>query len=215
MSVHHVHCTEGVTRSEGRQGANEVSDGIGVGGGSGDVTGDGDGAGTRTRAEAGERTQDGNGDGSGDGAGTRVETRERTQDGNGDESGDGNESSSGGGNGDGNGNGNEGGIEECGGEATKREKPLKSCRCNVGNGGDSGCLFVLLFISHQLLIHYKPRQRRQESVGSGAADSDNLENSKEAEREAQCTRGISKNCTRGESAPPLSRLIKGFRSKYY
>ena len=67
----HAHCTEGMTASEGREGANWV------GGGNGDVNGDGDGAGTGTGVEASERKKYGNG------------ARGRTQDGNGDGSGDG------------------------------------------------------------------------------------------------------------------------------
>ena len=77
-----AHRTEGVTGSEGREGANEGGGGIGVeggngdgngvGGGNGDVNGhgDGDGAGAGTGVEVNEGVQDGNGDGSGDGAGT-------------------------------------------------------------------------------------------------------------------------------------------------
>ena len=105
----HAHCPEGVTRSEGRKGANGVEVGIGDenggGGGNGDVNGDGDGEGPGTGVEAIERTQDVNGDGSGDGAGTGtgVETHGRTRDGDGDGSGDGNEGSSGDGDGDGDG----------------------------------------------------------------------------------------------------------------
>ena len=107
------------------------------------------------------------------GTGTGVETRGRTQDGNGDGSGDGNESSSGDGNGDedGNGNGNEDGIGEGGREAKKRKKS-HNCRRNVGNKGDLGG---------------KRKKRRQESVGSVAADPDNLEKRKEAAGEAQGT----------------------------
>ena len=70
----HVHCTEGVTGSDGREEANEAGGGIGVGGGNGDGNGvgggnrdvhgdgDGDGAETRTGLEVNERTQDGTGD---------------------------------------------------------------------------------------------------------------------------------------------------------
>ena len=56
-----MHRTEGVTGSEGREGANEVGggvgvgggngDGDGVGGGNGDVNGHGDGAGAGTERE--------------------------------------------------------------------------------------------------------------------------------------------------------------------
>ena len=82
----------------------------------GNVSGDGDGdrAGTETvtGVEANEEVKDGNGDGCVDGArtGTEVETRGRTQDGNGD--------------------GNEDGIQEGGGEAKKRKKLHKNCRCD-------------------------------------------------------------------------------------
>ena len=152
-SAHKARCLYTFERREGANGAGgEIGvgggngDGNGVGDGNADVNGDGDGDGARTRTgvEVNEGTQDGNGDGSRDGArtgtgmGTGVETRGRTQDGNGDGSGDGNESSSGDGNGgeDGNGDGNEDGIGEGGGEAKKRKKPRKSCRRDVGNGGD-------------------------------------------------------------------------------
>ena len=88
----HAHCTEGVTGSEQREGANGFGGWVGVGGGNGggnggggggedgDVNGDGDrnGEGTGTRVEASERTQngsvDGSGDGSRDGAGTGTRT---------------------------------------------------------------------------------------------------------------------------------------------
>ena len=119
-----AHRAEGVTRSEGQEGANGVGggngDGNGVGGGNGDVNGHGDGdgagAGTGTWVEVNEGAQDGNGDGSGDGAGagagtgtgTGVETRRRIPDGNGD--------------------GNEDEMGEGGGEAKKRKKPPKNCR---------------------------------------------------------------------------------------
>ena len=139
-------------------------------------------------------SRNGNGDGGGD--------RGRTQDGNGDGSGDKNESSSGDGNGDedGNGDGNEEGVEEGGGEAKKRKKPHKSCRRDVGNGGD---------------LSGKRKKRRQQRVGSVAAGPDNLENSKEAGGETQGTQSLSKNCSSRESVSPLSRLIRGFRIKYH
>ena len=104
-----THRIEGVTESEGQEGANVVGGGIGVGGGNGDGNrvgggngdmnshGDGDGAGgeTGTGVEVDEGAQDGsrNGDGNGDGVGTGtgVETRRRTPDGNGDGNGDGSE----------------------------------------------------------------------------------------------------------------------------
>ena len=46
-------------------------------------------------------------------------------------------------------------------------------------------------------------------VGSVVADPDSLENSKEARREVQGTRGSSKKCRSRESVS--SRLIRGFR----
>ena len=70
----------------------------------------------------------------------------------------------------------------------------------MGSGGDLG-------IKRKIL--------RQERIGSVAADPDNLENSKEAGREAQGTGGLSRECTSRESVSPLSRLIRGFRIKYY
>ena len=50
-------------------------------------------------------------------------------------------------------------------------------------------------------------------VGSIGADRGYLENSKEAEREAQGAQGLGENCR--ESMSPLSRLIRGFRTKYH
>ena len=101
----HAHRTEGVTRSEGREGANGVGGGIGVGGGNGDGNGIGGGNGDAND----------HGDGDGAGTGTGVEMNEGAQDGNGD--GDGSEDSSGYGNGD------EDRIGEGGREAKKRKKP--------------------------------------------------------------------------------------------
>ena len=128
-----AHRTEGVTRSEGQEGANGSGVGLESGGGNGDGNGDvnghgdGDGAGTGTGVEVNEGAQDGNGDGSGDGAETEtgVGTRRRTPDGNGDGNGDGSEDSSVDGNGDddiGNGNENENRIGEGEREAKKRKK---------------------------------------------------------------------------------------------
>ena len=210
----HAHRIEGVTGSEGREGSNGVGSGIGIGGGNGDGdgvrggNGDGDGAETETgkRVEANEGAQHGNGDESGDGAGTGtgtgMETRGRAQDGNGDGSGDGNESSSGDGNGDenANGNGNEDRIGEGGGEVKKLNKPHKSCRRHVGNGGD---------------LDGKRKKRRKERADPIAANPDNLNNNKEAGRGAQGTQSSSKNCTSRKSVSPLSRLIIGFRNKYH
>ena len=75
---------------------------------------------------------------------------------------------------DGSGDGNEDGIGEGGREAKKGKKPHKSCRRHVGNGGDLG-----------------GKTRRQERVCSVAANSDNLENKKEAGGGAQGTQGLS------------------------
>ena len=204
----HAHLTEGVTRSEGREGTNGVGGEIGVGDGNGDVhrVGGGNGAGTGTGVEANEGAQNGNedvsGDGVGTGTGTRMEIRRRTQDGNGDGSGDGNESSSGDGTGheDENGNGNEYRIGGGGRESKKRLKPHKSCRRHVEKGGNLGG---------------KRKECRKERVGTVAANRDNLENIKAAGGGAQGAQGFSKNCTSGESVSPLSRLIRGFRNKYH
>ena len=61
----------------------------------------------------------------------------------------------------------------------------------------------------------REKKRKQESVGSVAADPDVHENSKDAERKAQGTEGLRNNCTRRESVSPFSRLIRGFRNKYH
>ena len=95
-----------------------------------------------------------------------METRGQTSDGSGDKSGDGNRS----------GNGIEDGIGEGRGKGKKRKKPHdSSCRSDVGNRGDFGL---------------KRKKRRQEIIGSVAADPDNLENSKKTGREAQGTQEI-------------------------
>ena len=69
-----AHRTEGVTGSEGREGANGVGGGIGVGGGNADGNGVG----------GGDVNGHGDGDGAGTGTGTGVEVNEGAQDGNGD-----------------------------------------------------------------------------------------------------------------------------------
>ena len=139
--------------------------------------------------------------GTGTGTGTGVETHRRTPDENGDGNGDGSEDSSGDGNGDHiNGNGNEDRIEEGEREANKRNKPHKTCRRQVVNGGDLGG---------------KRKTCRKERVGPVAANSYNLESDKEAEGGTQGTLGSSKSCTSRESVSPLSRLIRGFRKKYH
>ena len=61
----------------------------------------------------------------------------------------------------------------------------------------------------------KRKERRKERVGSVPANPDNLENSKEAEGEAQGTQGLSKNFTSRKSVSPWSRLIRGFHNKYH
>ena len=53
------------------------------------------------------------------------------------------------------------------------------------------------------------------TVGSVAANPDNLESNKGAGEGAQDTQGSSKSCTSRESVSPLSRLIRGFRNKYH
>ena len=135
-----------------------------------------------------------------EGAQKGTGTRGRTQNVNGDGSGDGNESSSGDGNGDEEGNGNEDRIGESGGEAKRRQKPHKSCRRHLGNGGH---------------LVGKRKKRRKEMVGPVPDNPDNLENNKEAGAGAQGTQGLSKNCTSSEGVSPLSRLIRGFRNKYH
>ena len=202
-----AHRTEGVTGSEGQEGANGVGGGIGVGGGNGDGNGDvnghgdGDGAGTGTGVEVNEGAQDGNGDGAGTetgtGVGTRRPTPDRNGDGNGNGNGDGSEDSSGDGNGDDD-NGNENRIGEGGREAKKRKKPQNSCRRRAENGGDVG---------------RKRRKCSKEKIGSVAANPDNLESNKEAGGGAQGAQGSSKNCTSRASVSPLSRLIRGFCNK--
>ena len=82
----------------------------------------------------------------------------------------------------------------------RRKKPQNSCRRHVGNGGDLGG---------------KKKKCRKERIGPVAANPDNLESNKEAGGGAQGAQGSSKNCTSGESACPLSCLIRSFRNKYH
>ena len=63
-------------------------------------------------------------------------------------------------------------------------------------------------------MHKEKKKRRQEMVGSVAADPDNLKNSKDAGGEAQGTQGLSKNLKSRESVFLLSDLIIAFRNKY-
>ena len=81
----------------------------------------------------------------------------------------------------------------------KRKKPQRSCRHNVGNEGD---------------LDVRREKNSLKRVTSVFSDPDELENSKEAVREAQGTQALSKNCISRESVRPLSRLIRGFRDKY-
>ena len=93
-------------------------------------------------------------------------------------------------------------IGEGGREAKKRKKPQNSCRRHVGNGGDLGG-------------KGEKCTGRKERVGPVADNPDNLEKNKEAGRGAQGTQDSSKNYTSRDIVSPLSRLIKGFRSKYH
>ena len=58
---------------------------------------------------------------------------------------------------------------------------------------------------------------KKRRVGPVACNPDNHESNKEAGGGglARGTRGLSKNCTSRESVSPLSRVIRGFRSKYH
>ena len=82
-------------------------------------------------------------------------------------------------------------IGEGGGEIKKRTNPHNSCRCDVGNGADLGG---------------NRKERRQERVGSVSTDPDYLENSKEAEREAQGTQAQGKIVHNVERVRPLCRV---------
>ena len=55
---------------------------------------------------------------------------------------------------------------------------------------------------------------RQKMVRSVASNPDNLENSKKVSGAQGIQQGLSKNCKNRESAPYLSRLIRGFRNKH-
>ena len=85
-------------------------------------------------------------------------------------------------------------------EGRRSVKTQRSCRRDVGNGGNLGG---------------KRKTCRQESVGSVATDPDNLNTSKEVGRKAQGTQGSRHNYTSMESVSPLSRLIRGFRNKHH
>ena len=73
------------------------------------------------------------------------------------------------------------------------------------------CVVMYTLINTHTHIHI----RRQEKVGSVAADLDNIGDNKEAGTEAQGTEGLNMNCTSRERVSRLSRLIRGFRSQYY
>ena len=192
-----AHRTGGVTGSEGQEGANGVGGGMESGVGTETVTGTYTVKGTereRERERGWKRTEERR-----TGTGTGVGIRRRTPDGNGDGNGDVSEDCSGDRNGDDD-NGNENRIGEGGRGTKKRKKPQNSCRRRAGNGGDMGG---------------KRKKCRKERVGSVAANSDNLGSNKEAGGGAQGAQGSSKICTSRESVSPLSRLIRGFRSKYH
>ena len=56
---------------------------------------------------------------------------------------------------------------------------------------------------------------KHESIGLVAVNHDKIENSREAEGEAQGTQGLSKNCRCRGGLSSLSRLVKSFRNKYH
>ena len=91
-------------------------------------------------------------------------------------------------------------IGESTGQAKKRKTPLKSCTHDVERGGDLGG---------------DRKKCRQESVDSVTANPDNLENRKEAGREAQGAQCSRNNCTMRESVSSSSCLIRDFRNKYH
>ena len=200
-----AHRIEGVTGTDGPEGANRVGGGIGVGGGNGDSDGVGGGN--------GDVNGHGDGDGAGGGTGTGVEvTKERrmgtgtgrererrrgwksvdehrmgSEAGSEDSSGDGNRDED-------NGNGNEDRVGEGKREAKKRKKPQNSCRRHMGIGGD---------------FDGKRKKCRKVRVSPVTANPDNLESNKESGGGAQGTQGSSKICRRTESVSSLSRLIRG------
>ena len=89
-------------------------------------------------------------------------------------------------------------IGEGGGEAKKRKIKQNGYRRGAENGGD---------------LDGRRKKRRQEVIGSLDVDPEDLENRKEAGREAQGAQGLSKN--RREIVSLLSRPIRGFRNKYH
>ena len=70
-------------------------------------------------------------------------------------------------------------------------------------------------VMRNLINTHTHTHTQKESVGSVAANPDNLESNKEAGGGAQGAQGSSKICTSRESVSPLSRLIRGFRNKYH
>ena len=82
-------------------------------------------------------------------------------------------------------------------EEGRRSKKKQKYRRDVDNGGD---------------LSGRRKQRRQESVGSVDVDREYLDNKKKAGREVQGAQGLSKYCRKSVSS--LSRLVRGFRSRY-
>ena len=70
-------------------------------------------------------------------------------------------------------------IGEGEGPANKRKKPQKRYRRDVENGGELG---------------ERRKQRRQEIIGSEDVDPEDLDNRKEAGKEAQGAHGLCENC---------------------
>ena len=56
---------------------------------------------------------------------------------------------------------------------------------------------------------------KHESIGSVAANQDNIENRKKAGSKAQGTKGLRKKCKCRGSVSSLSRLIQSFRRRYH
>ena len=84
-------------------------------------------------------------------------------------------------------------VGEGGSEAKKRTKSHKRYRRDVGNWGDLGG---------------RRKKRGQKVISSVDVDPKDLENRKEARREAQGAQGISENCI--DNVSPFSSLIRGF-----
>ena len=69
--------------------------------------------------------------------------------------------------------------------------------------------------SNELDVQNRWGTHTHTTVGSVAANPDNLGSNKEAGGGAQVAQGSSKICTSRESVSPLSRLIRDFRNKYH